>query len=108
MKKTAEYRIICEGNYSNISEAKHALQDSFIEDYVEETGRFRYQDLENIRVTNKISLADLEIEEIDEGVFEVSCPNAQVFLNKPKAEKLAETLRQQAMFDEIYIETIGE
>ena len=106
MKKQEEYRIVCTGNYANVNEARNALHTPFIEDFVEETGRFRHHDLENIRVTNRISLADLEIAEIDQGVFEITCPNAQVPLNRQKAEKLVENLTQQAMFDEIYIESL--
>lgn len=108
MKKASEYRIICEGNYADVNEARNALHAPFIEDFVEETGRFRHHDLENIRVTNRISLADLEITEIGEGIFEITCPNAQVPLNRQKAEKLVENLNQQAMFNEIYIKTLEE
>ena len=106
MTKQSEFRIICEGNYSDINEAKHALEDPFIEEYVEETGKFSFYDYDKIRVTNKISLADLVISEIGEGVFEITCPNAQVKLNKPKAEKLAENLRLQSMFDDVYVESL--
>lgn len=108
MKKFSECRIICEGNYPDVNEARNALHAPFIEDFVEETGKFRHHDLENIRVTNRISLADLEIAEVGEGIFEITCPTAQVPLNSPKAEKLVENLRQHAMFDEIYIESLDE
>ena len=103
MGRSEEFCLICFGDYAGINEARHAVHDPFIEDYVEETGKFNFQDLENIRVTNRISLSDLEIEELSEGVFRITCPNGQVILNQPKAEKLAETLRRQAMFDEIEI-----
>ncbi|MCW5961556.1 MAG: hypothetical protein KIS76_15440 [Pyrinomonadaceae bacterium] len=104
MAKSEEYCLICTGNFEDINEAKHALEDPFIEDHVEETGRFTFQDLENIRVTNRISLSDLEIEELQAGVYRVSCPQAQVVLNQPKAEKLAESIRRQGMFDTISVE----
>lgn len=107
MKKHAEYRLICEGDYADVNEAKNALQTPFIEDFVEETGRFRHHDLENIRVTNRISLADLEIAELGPGRFEITCRNAQVPLNRPKAEKLAENIRRQWVFDQIYLEPLG-
>lgn len=106
MKKQKEYRLIVKGDFADINEAKHALQDPFIEDFVEETGKFSFNNLEDIRVTNRISLSDLEIAEIGEGVYEIICPNAQVYLDQPKAEKLAENLRRQAMFDEIRVEPL--
>ncbi len=107
MKKQEEFRLIATGSFADINEAKHALQDPFIEDFVEETGKFSFNNLEDIRVTNRISLSDLEIAELEEGVYEITCPNAQVLLNRPKAEKLAETLQRQAMFDEIRVELVN-
>lgn len=104
MSKNKEFRLIATGNFADINEAKHALQDPFIEDFVEETGKFTFNNLEDIRVTNRISLSDLEIAELEDGVYEITCPNAQVLLNQPKAEKLAETIQKQAMFDEVRIE----
>lgn len=106
MKKQEEFRLIATGNFADINEAKHALQDPFIEDFVEETGKFSFNNFEDIRVTNRISLSDLEIAELEAGVYEITCPNAQVLLNRPKAEKLAETLQRQAMFDEISVEPL--
>jgi hypothetical protein len=106
MNKEFEFCLICEGFYRDEIEARHALQDPFIEEYVEDTGKFRFHNLENIRVTGGISLADLEIAELDEGVFEVSCRNSQIILKKHKAEKLAEVIRLQAIFDEIRVEPI--
>ena len=103
-KKPTEYCLIAEGNYETIEEAKHALQDPFIEDYVEEHGKFRIQNFEDIRVTSGISLGDLEIAMIEDEVFEISCKSSPLVLTERKAEKLAETLRRQAMFDEIYVE----
>ncbi len=105
-KKSTEFCLIVEGNYENIEEAKHALQDPFIEDYVEEHGKFRLNNFEDIRVTSGISLGDLEIEMIEEEVFEISCRSSPLVLTERKAEKLAETLRRQAMFDEIYVEPL--
>ncbi len=105
-KKSTEYCLVVEGNYENIEEAKHALQDPFIEDYVEEHGKFRLQNFEDIRVTSGISLGDLEIAMIEDEVFEISCKSSPLVLTERKAEKLAETLRRQAMFDEIYVEPV--
>ena len=95
MNKNKEFRLIVTGNFADINEAKHALQDPFIEDFVEETGKFSFNNFEDIRVTNRISLSDLEIAELEEGVYEITCPNAQVILNHPKAEKLAETFKNK-------------
>lgn len=105
-KKSTEFCLIAEGSYETIEEAKHALQDPFIEDYVEEHGKFRIQNFEDIRVTSGISLGDLEIAMIEEEVFEISCRSSPLVLTERKAEILAETLRRQAMFDEIYVEPI--
>ncbi len=106
MAKSEEFCLICFGEYADVNEARRAIHDPFIEDYLEETGKFNFRDLENIRVTNRISLSDLEIEEIEFGVFRVTCPEAQVILNRPKAEKLSESFRIQAIFDEIRIEPL--
>lgn len=109
MKKNAEYRLVCEGNFADVNEARRALHDPFIEEFVEQTGKFGFHELEKIRVSNKISLADLEIKQLEEGVFEISCaPGVHTVLNEPKAEKLAETLRQQWIFDEISVEPVEE
>ncbi|MGI8641427.1 MAG: hypothetical protein ACR2MG_15955 [Pyrinomonadaceae bacterium] len=105
-KKAIEFCLIVEGNYRNVEEAKHALQDPFIEDFVEEKGKFRIQNFEDIRVTGGISLGDLEIEMLEEEVFEISCRSSPLILTGRKAEILAETLRRQAMFDEITVEPL--
>jgi pyruvate dehydrogenase complex dehydrogenase (E1) component len=106
MGKSYEFCLVCFGEYSDVNEARRAIHDPYIEDYVEETGKFNFHDLENIRVTNRISLSDLEIEELEYGVFQITCPEAQVVLNQPKAEKIAESFRMQAIFDEIRIEPL--
>jgi len=105
-QKVGDFCLIVEGNFQTIEEAKHALIDPFIEDFVEEKGKFRIQNFEDIRVTSGISLGDLEIAAIDEGVFEISCRASGHILNRSRAEKLAENLRRQAMFDEISIEPL--
>ncbi len=105
-RKNIEFCLIAEGYYETLEEAKHALQDPFIEDYVEEHGKFRLQNFEDIRVTSGISLGDLEISMLEEEVFEISCRSSPIVLTQRKAELLAETLRRQAMFDEIYVEPI--
>ena len=106
MEKATEFCLIVEGNYFTVEEAKHALCDPFIEDFVEQTGRFRIQNFEDIQAVSGIALGDLEIGLVDDGVFEISCRTSPLILNRRKAELLAETLRRQAMFDEISIEPL--
>lgn len=104
MEKATEFCLVVEGNYFTVEEAKHALCDPFIEDFVEQTGRFRIQNFDDIQAVSGIPLGDLEIEMLDDGVFEISCRASPLILNRRKAELLSETLRRQAMFDEINIE----
>ncbi len=106
MEKATEFCLIVEGNYFTVEEAKHALCDPFIEDFVEQTGRFRIQNFDDIQAVNGIPLGDLEIAMVDDDVFEISCRTSPLILNRRKAELLAETLRRQAMFDEINIEPL--
>ncbi len=105
-KNIGEFCLIVEGDFETLEEAKHALQDPFIEEYVEETGKFRINNFEDIRVASGISLGDLEIGIIEEGIYEISCRSSPLVLSKRKAEMLAENLRRQAMFDEISIEPL--
>ena len=106
MNKSTEFRLICEGDFDDINEAKHALHDPFIEAYVEETGKFSFQNMEDIRVVSGISLGDLEIIELGDGVYQISTLNSSQILKQNKAEKLAETIRLQAMFDSVRVEPI--
>ena len=106
MEKAHEFCLIVEGNYFTVEEAKHALHDPFIEDFVEQTGKFRIQNFEDIQAVNGIPLGELEIAMIDDEVFEISCRSSPLILIHRKAEQLAETLRRQAMFDEITVEPL--
>ncbi len=106
MEKATEFCLIVEGNYFTVEEAKHALCDPFIEDFVEQTGRFRIQNFDDIQAVSGIPLGDLEIAMVEDEVFEISCRTSPLILNRRKAELLAETLRRQAMFDEISIEPL--
>ena len=106
MEKTAEFCLIVEGNYFNVEEAIHALHDPFIEEFVEQKGRFRIQNFDNIQAVSGIPLGDLEIAEVDDGIFEISCRTSPLILTRRKADLLAETLRRQAMFDEIGVEPL--
>lgn len=103
MKNSGEYKLVLKGNYDSINDAKHALQDPFVEDYVEETGNFRLQDFDKIRAANGIVLGDLEIAQFEDGTFEVYCKDSAPVLNKRRAEELAENLRDHAMFYDIEI-----
>ena len=106
MNKPNEFRLICQGNFADINEAKHALHDPFIEAYVENTGKFNFQDMENINVVSGISLGDLEIIELGDEVYQISTLNSSQILKQNKAEKLAETIRLQAMFDSVRVEPL--
>lgn len=104
--KSGEFCLIVEGNYFTVEEARHALCDPFIEEFVEENGKFRIHNFDDIQATSGIALGDLEITEVEEGVFEISCRTSPQILNKRKAEMLAETIRRQAMFDEVTVEPL--
>lgn len=106
MQKATEFCLIVEGNYDGVDEARHALTAPFLEDYIEETGRFRVNDFDVIQVARGLSLGDLEIAMIDDCIFEISCRTSPQILNRHRADQLAETLRRQAMFDEIRIEPL--
>lgn len=105
-QKAAEFCLIVEGNYETLEEAKHALHDPFIEEFVEQTGKFRIGNFDDIRVAAGVPLGDLEIAALEDDTFEISCRSSPVILNRRRAEQLAETLRRQAMFDEISIEPL--
>jgi len=104
--RDTEFCIIAEGFYETVEEARHALLDPFVEDYVEQTGKFRIHNYEDIHVASGIALSDLSIAEVDEGVFEISCRDSAQILTRRRAEQLAAKLEQQAMFDEIRVEPI--
>ncbi len=106
MEKATEFCLIVEGNYFSVEEAKHALHDPFIEEYVEQTGRFRIQNFDDIQAVSGIPLGDLEIAEVDECTFEISCRTSPLTLTRRRADLLAETLQRQAMFDEISVEPL--
>ena len=103
-----EYHLIAEGNFATVEEAKHALLDPFIEDYVAKTGKYKIHNAEDIRVASGIALNDLSIAELAAGVFEISCRDSPQVMNRRRAEQLAEELRRQAIFDEITVEELNE
>lgn len=108
MEKHAEYCLIVEGNYFDETEAEHALRDPFIEEWVEQTGKFRIHNFDDIDVAGGISLGDLSVECVEDEIFKVFCHNNARFMNLSKANQLAEAIRRQGMFDEIKIEPLGQ
>ena len=104
--KHREYCLIVEGNYLDEGEAEHALRDPFIEEWVEQTGKFRIHNFDDIEVTGGISLGDLVVTMIDEATFEITSSHSGRPLTAQKAETLAESLRRQAMFDEITLKPL--
>ena len=99
-----EYCLIVEGPYLTVSEAEHALRDPFIEDWVEETGRFRVHNLHEMLVVPGVTLGQLGVELLDERVFEIASLDPKHPLTEHKARGVAEALRRQDMFDEISVE----
>ena len=106
--RSTDLRIIAEGEFETVAEARHALLDPFIEEFVEQHGKFRPHDFDNIRVAGGLALSDLTIEKVDEGIFEISCKDSPQTLNHHRASRLAEFLRRQAMFDDVRVESFGE
>ena len=106
-KLKSEYRLIVEGNYLDESEAEHALRDPFIEEWVEQTGKFRIHNFDDIEVAGGISLGDLQLSMIDDETFEITSNHSGRPITEQKAKMIAETLRQQAMFDEVRIEPLN-
>ena len=106
MEKANDYILIAEGDYETVDEAKRALAAPFLEEYIERTGKFRFEDYDLIQVAGGISLGDLEIAEIDDFLFEISLRSSPKMLKLHKAEQIADVLRRQLVFDEIRIEPL--
>jgi hypothetical protein len=99
-----EYCLIVEGPYLNTSEAEHALRDPFIEDWVEQTGRFRVHNLQEMLVVPGVTLGQLGVEMLEERLFEIASQDPEHPLTEHKARGVAEALRRQDMFDEVSVE----
>ena len=99
-----EYCLIVEGSYLTEAEAEHALRDPFIEDWVETTGKFLVHNLKEIMVTPGVTLGQLGVRMIDEGIFEIASLDPEHPLTRRKAEGVREALQRQGMFDEIAVE----
>jgi hypothetical protein len=107
-QNSREFCLIVEGNYFNEEEAKHALCDPFIEEWVEQTGSFRIHNFNEIEVAGGLSLGDLAIRMIEEEVFEITSIANGRPMNEHRAKLLAESLRRQDMFDEIGVEQLQD
>lgn len=103
-----EYCLIVEGAYLSESEAEHALRDPFIEDWVEQTGRFRIHNMDEILITPGVTLGSLGVVMLDDRVFEIASSDPEHPLTEHKAKGVAEALRRQDMFDEIRTEPRSE
>ena len=103
-----EYCLIVEGAYLSEAEAEHALRDPFIEDWVEQTGRFRLHNMDEILITPGVTLGQLGVVMLDDRVFEIASADPEHPLTEHTAKGVAEALRRQDMFDEIRTELRGE
>ena len=102
--KGREYCLIVEGAYLTESEAEHALRDPFIEDWVEQTGRFRIHNMGEIEITPNVPLGNLGVIMLEERLFEIASCDPEHPLTERQAQGVAEALRRQDMFDEISVE----
>ena len=107
-KEVGEYCLIVEGAYLSESEAEHALRDPFIEDWVEQTGRFRLHNMDEIIICPGVTLGSLGVVMLDDRVFEIASTDPDHPLTEHKAKGVAEALRRQDMFDEVRTEPRGE
>ena len=99
-----EYCLVLEGPYLSVSEAEHALRDPFIEDWVEQTGRFRIHNLNEMMIVPGVPLGQLGVEMVEDCVFHLYSLDPKHPLTERKAEGVAEALKRQDMFDEIWVE----
>jgi hypothetical protein len=103
-RKVVEFCLVVEGPYLSEQEALHALRDPFIEDWVEQTGRFRVHNLKEMEVAPGVVLGSLGVVELDEGVFEIASTDPEHPLTEHKARVVGDALRRQGMFDDIAVE----
>lgn len=108
MKKRDDkaFSLIVIGNYANQNEAEHALRDPFIEDWVEEHGRFRVHQLASMSIAPGVALGQLSIEQTDEHEFVITSNDPDHPLTARKAVAVADALRYQDMFESIEIEPL--
>jgi len=98
--------LIVEGSYFTEEEAKHALCDPFIEEYVESTGSFRIHNFDDIEIAAGLSLGDLAVAMVEEEIFEISSTHSGRPMTEHRAKLIADALRRQDMFDEVRIEPL--
>ena len=103
-----EYCLIVEGPYLTEAEAEHALRDPFLEDWVEQTGKFRIHNLKEIEVVPGVNLGILGVRLLDEELFEIASLDPEHPLTQHKSKGLAQALTRHGMFDEISVEPRGE
>jgi hypothetical protein len=106
--KGREYCLIVEGAYLSEAEAEHALRDPFIEDWVEQTGRFRIHNMGEIEVAPGVALGTLGVVMLDDGLFEIASTDPEHPLTQYKAGRVAQAIRLQDMFEEVRVEPRGE
>jgi hypothetical protein len=102
--KLNEFCLIVEGSYLSETEAEHAFRDPFIEDWVEESGRFRSHNLGEIEVAPGVALGQLAVVQIDDGLFEIGSTDPHHPLTEHKAKSVAQAIRRHDMFEDIRIE----
>jgi len=105
--KVREYCLIVEGAYLSETEAEHALRDPFIEDWVEQRGRFRIHNMDEIQISPGVTLGSLGVVMLDERIFEIASVDPEHPLTEHKAKGIADALRRQDMFDEVRTEPRG-
>lgn len=106
--KGPEYCLVVEGAYFSEAEAEHALRDPFIEDWVEQTGRFRIHNLGEIELTPGVTLGSLGVVMLADELFEIASADPEHPLTQRKAKGVADALTRRAMFEEIKVEPRGE
>ena len=99
-----EYYLIVEGAYLSETEAEHALRDPFLEEWVEQTGRFRIHNMDEIVVTPGVTLGSLGVVMLDDRLFEIASTDPDHPLTEHTAKGVAEALRRHDMFEEISTE----
>ena len=99
-----EYCLIVEGSYLDEGEAEHALRDPFIEEWVEQTGSYRIHNLNEMMITPGVPLGQLGLEMLEDRVFQLYSLDPRHPLTERKAEGVADALKRQDMFDEIWVE----
>ena len=103
-----EYCLIVEGAYLSESEAEHALRDPFIEDWVEQTRKFKIHNMDEIQIAPGVTLGSLGVVMLDDRLFEIAAVDENHPLTELKAKGVAEALRRQDMFDEIDVKPRDE